>query len=262
VSPPGMLDRPYVVVLVNASADGRLALGPNLTWWDRLVDPRTKKPDEAFQTLFREARSTIKHIHNPQAHMHGAGSLIKEGAPLQPLPPYEGDPRALYQDFLPDDVVHQPGREVWAAIVDGRGRLRSGDFGEGDRLGKDWLRLTSRSAPAAYLAFLQRERIPYLIAGEQRVDLRAVLGKLKDKLGIGCVLSMAGGRLNGALLRAGLLDEINIIYRPELIGGTQTPTPFDSPELAPDEWPTRLRLISAQVRGEGHVWLRYEVHVS
>jgi riboflavin biosynthesis pyrimidine reductase len=118
---------------------------------------------------------------------------------------------------------------------------------------------TSPVAQAEYLAFLQRERIPYLIAGQERVDLAAAMRKLKTELGVTCVRSTAGARLNGALLRAGLLDEVNIIYRPELIGGTETPTLFDSPELAPDEWPTKLRLVSALVRGEGHVWLRYEV---
>ena len=91
------------------------------------------------------------------------------------------------------------------------------------------------------------------------MDLPAAMRALKSKLGVTCVRSTAGARLNGALLRAGLVDEVNIIYRPEIIGGTETPTLFDSPELGPDEPPTKLRLISAQVRGEGHVWLRYEV---
>lgn len=252
-------ERPYVVVLVNVSVDGRLALGPNLTWWDRLADPRSKESHQAFRGLFREVRNTIAYIHHPQAHLHGAGSLIRERDVLKPLPPFEGDPAVLYQDFLPDEIVHQPDHEVWPTIVDGRGRLRRGDFGEEDPLGRDWLRLTSHRAPAEYLAFLQRERIPYLIAGEERVDLPAVLGKLKRKLGMSCIESLAGGKLNGALLRAGLVDEINIIYRPEAIGGTETPTLFDSPELGPDEWPTKLRLLSTQVWAEGHVWLRYEV---
>ena len=48
-------------------------------------------------------------------------------------------------------------------------------------------------------------------------------------------------------------------FFPAVIGGFETPSLFDSPELKPDEWPARLRLISAQVQPEGHVWLRYEV---
>jgi len=65
--------------------------------------------------------------------------------------------------------------------------------------------------------------------------------------------------LNGALLRAGLVDEISIEFFPAVIGGFETPSLFDSPALKPDEWPTQLNLISAQVQAGGRVWLRYEV---
>jgi 2,5-diamino-6-(ribosylamino)-4(3H)-pyrimidinone 5'-phosphate reductase len=97
------------------------------------------------------------------------------------------------------------------------------------------------------------------VAGEGRVDLRLALQKMCSRLGVTSLLSTAGGRLNGALLRAGLVDEINVDFLPAVIGGFETPTLFDSPDLKPDEWPTRLKLISAQVRQEGHVWLRYQV---
>jgi riboflavin biosynthesis pyrimidine reductase len=83
--------------------------------------------------------------------------------------------------------------------------------------------------------------------------------KLASQLNITCVLSTAGGKLNGALLRAGLVDEINVEFFPAVIGGSDTPSLFDSPELKPDELPTQLKLISAQVQADGHVWLRYEV---
>lgn len=253
------LGRPYIVVQVSVSADARVALGPNRTWWEEMGDPRAKSSAEGNDALWREVEHDIKRIHNPQAEMQGSGSFVKEGEPLAPLPPYEGDPDTLYRDYLPDEVIHRPGHEMWLVVVDGRGRMRSGYKGTEDHPGNHMLHLTSYAAPGAYLAFLQRERIPYLIAGQERVDLEAAMRRLKEKLGVTCVRSTAGARLNGALLRAGLVDEINIIYRPEIIGGTATPTLFDSPELEPDEWPTPLRLISAQVRAEGHVWLRYEV---
>jgi riboflavin biosynthesis pyrimidine reductase len=124
------------------------------------------------------------------------------------------------------------------------------------------LHLVSYGAPVEYLAFLQQEQIPYLIAGEPRVDLKSVMEKLKAILGVNSLRSTAGGKLNGALLRAGLVDEINIIFRPEIIGGFETPALFDSPDLQPDEWPTRLKLISVQARADGFVWLRYETLTS
>jgi hypothetical protein len=39
------MNGPYIVVRVSTSVDGRVALGPNRTWWDDLADPRCKTPD-------------------------------------------------------------------------------------------------------------------------------------------------------------------------------------------------------------------------
>jgi 2,5-diamino-6-(ribosylamino)-4(3H)-pyrimidinone 5'-phosphate reductase len=55
------------------------------------------------------------------------------------------------------------------------------------------------------------------------------------------------------------VDEISIEFFPAIIGGFETPALFDSPALKPDEWPTRLKLISAQVQAEGRVRLCYRV---
>jgi riboflavin biosynthesis pyrimidine reductase len=65
--------------------------------------------------------------------------------------------------------------------------------------------------------------------------------------------------LNGALLRAGLIDEIELEFFPAVIGGFNTPSLFNSPDLKPDEWPARLELLAVQQRPNGCVWLRYRV---
>jgi riboflavin biosynthesis pyrimidine reductase len=256
-----MLDRPYIIVAVSTSVDGRMALGPNRTDFDEMADPRCLAAGKGGDELWREIVSNIDRIHKPQAGMMGSGSFVKEGEELKPLPPFEGDPGLLYQDFLPAEIVHRPDHKAWMVVVDGRGRKRDGYKGT-DIPGNHMLHLVSYGVPAEYLAFLQREKIPYLICGEQRVDLKCAMEKLKAVLGVNCLLSTAGGKLNGALLRAGLVDEINIIFRPEIIGGFETPSLFDSPELKPDEWPTRLKLVSVQVRADGFVWLRYETLTS
>lgn len=256
-----MTHRPYIIVQVSTSVDGRMALGPNRTWWDDLADPRCKSPDKGNDALWREIEGNIHRLHKPQAELQGCGSFVKEGEALKPLPPFAGNPESLYQDFLPDAIVHRPDHKTWLVVVDGRGRLRTGYKGT-ETPGNHMLHLVSYGAPVEYLAFLQQEQIPYLIAGEPRVDLKSVMEKLKAILGVNSLRSTAGGKLNGALLRAGLVDEINIIFRPEIIGGFETPALFDSPDLQPDEWPTRLKLISVQARADGFVWLRYETLTS
>lgn len=250
------MHRPKVVVMASASVDGRVTIAPGvlLLFGEKRWDAVCGQSD-----VF----AWLKLTHRPDATLEGSGSFATEGAELEPLPPFDGDREALYQDFLPNEIVHRLGHRGWFTAVDGRGRIRWA-VKDGSAWGGEWegwyaLTLAAGHTPPEHLAYLRRERVPYLVAGAERVDLRGALEKMRASLGVTCVLSTGGGRLNGALLRAGLIDEINIDFCPAVIGGFQTPSLFDSPELGPDEWPARLRLLSTQTRADGHVWLRYEV---
>lgn len=252
------MNRPRLVVHAVASLDGRMSLGPNRTGFEDVADARWQAIWASGETGDQRLRR-LRQLHQPQVFLEGSGSFVREGDELMPLPPVQGDPQSLYQDYSPPTVVERPGHQGWFAVVDGRGRMRSGVKEFEGWPGWHSLHLVSHGVPPEYLAYLQRQGIPYLIAGRQRVDLPRVLEKLAARLNVTCIVSTAGGRLNGALLRAGLVDEINIEFLPGVIGGMDTPSLFDSPDLEPDQWPVRLRLLSAQVESAGRVWLRYEV---
>ena len=252
------MSRPTVVVCQQASVDGRLAVSPGKLLlygdvrWEAIAGPLDF---DAFQWL--------RTSHDVQATLEGSGSLVREEDEPEPLPPIEGDPAPLYEDFLPAAVLRRPDHRGWFTLVDGRGRVRQW-IKDGGVFGEAWagwhlLILAGRHTPTSYLAALRDLEIPYLVAGQGRVDLRMALEKMGSLLGVTSLLSTAGGRLNGALLRDGLIDEINIEFLPAIIGGRETPSLFDAPVLGPDEWPTRLELLSAQVQAGGRVWLRYRV---
>jgi riboflavin biosynthesis pyrimidine reductase len=253
------VDRPRVVVSVSTSVDGRVALrrdsllmdeGASAVW-QAMCPPSAKSLEDA-----RTAQ--MESLYHPQAILEGSGSLVHDSAgPLTGLPAELEEPaEVLYTDFLPKEVVERPEHEKWFAVVDGRGRVRWSMKSVG---GTDVLVLVAHATPVEYLAYLRRERIAYLVAGQDRVDLGAALRRMRERLGVTCVVSTAGGGLNGALLRAGLIDEIQLLIMPAAIGGLGTPALFDGPELADGEAPARLRLLSSRVEGDGLVWLRYEV---
>jgi riboflavin biosynthesis pyrimidine reductase len=251
------MERPRVVVSVVASVDGKVTLTrqqilmqqPSARLWANMVPPDADPLHEDFLELVRQQYECT-------ATLQGSGSLAADDAELQPLPAFEGNAAELYADFLPPEVTGQPSPpHMWFTAVDSRGRIRWTE----KHPGWDVLVLVCRSTPADYIGYLRRQRICYLVSGHDRVDLATALSTMATKLGIRCVLCEGGGGLNGALLRAGLIDELSLTLAPGLVGGLGTPSVLDGPPLAVGERPTPLRLLSLHTDMAGTVRLRYEV---
>lgn len=249
------MDRPYVVTFTLASLDGKITLAPDvlLLHGDERWSEMAGSVDDVYQRLMNQ--------HHPGAFLEGSGSFLLDNATVEPLPAPEGQAGDLYRDYLPDPVVNHPQRRGWFTAVDGRGRIRWMFKEWPDEAWAGWhaLALVGRHTPAGYLAYLRREEIPYLVAGTGPVNLGLALEKMRTILGVKTLISTAGGRLNGALLRGGLVDEVNIDFFPALVGGRGTPSLFDAPPLRPDEAPVRLRLVTAEVQGSGRLQVRYRV---
>lgn len=243
------MDRPKVVVYGDVSVDGRLTVAPDVL----LLRGDPRWPGGA--TNQTAAYHRLMDIHRPEATMEGSNAFVARGAGPEPFPAVEGDTGHLYEDYMPRSAVERPGHRGWFVVVDGRGRVR---WAFKEHEGWHLLILASGETPPAYLASLRRQEIPYLIAGGSRVDLSEALGKL-GALGVSTVLVTSPGILGGALLRQGLVDEINLEFFPSVIGGTETPSLFRSPGLGETERPARLSLISNETLEDGRVWVRYRV---
>ena len=106
-----------------------------------------------------------------------------------------------------------------------------------------------------------RINVSYIFCREDReIDISATLETLNRELGIEHLMLEGGGGANGALLRAGLVDEISLVISPVIDGSTGAPTVFNSGSTdlgpAPIE---RMVLANHQVLDGGAVWLRYRL---
>jgi riboflavin biosynthesis pyrimidine reductase len=252
-----MPERPRVVVGVGASADGKVALTrdallmhqPSSKLWGAMVPP-------AADPVPIDIIEVVRQQYGGNAILEGSGSLVAEDTILSELPTYDGDTAELYQHFLPPEItgLRSP-PHMWFTVVDSRGRVRWTEKHEN----WDALVLVARSTPADYLGYLRRERICYLVVGAERVELRRAIAAMGTELGISAICSTAGGGLNGALLRAGLIDELHLSLAPALIGGLGTPSIMDGVPLSVGEPATRLQLLSVHTDTGGTVRLHYAV---
>lgn len=153
-------------------------------------------------------------------------------------------------DFVVDD-----GSKSFAVAIDASGRLswKSNDV-NGDRL----VVVLSERATSAHLDTLRAKGISYLFAGKRELDLGLALEKLRQHFGIRRICIQGGGKINGAFLNEGLIDELSLVVVPVVDGEMQTPTAFDVLGRAKHS-PAKLRLLGVETLDRGAVWLRYRV---
>ncbi len=145
------------------------------------------------------------------------------------------------------------------AVIDSRGQIRSWSQIKKEPYWRSAMALCSRSTPQEYLDYLQKRRVEYIVTGEDHVDLRAALEELNARYGVKTVRVDSGGILNGALLRAGLVDEVSVLVGPCLVGGTTPRSMFVAPDLTSSEGVIPLKLAHVEQMRADTIWLRYEV---
>jgi riboflavin biosynthesis pyrimidine reductase len=152
-----------------------------------------------------------------------------------------------------DHLIGDPQASTFAVAIDPGGKLGwTGNAIEGDHL----IEVLSEQVTDAYLHYLQRRRIFYLICGRDTVDLAAAMQRLAELFPIRTLLLQGGGYLNGSMFNLGLVDEVSLMLLPvadshpghtALETGTRTTLPRVSD----------LQLVSMQRMDGGVVWLRY-----
>ncbi len=204
--------RPWLRVKVAASLDGRTALANGISQW--ITGPEARRDGHHWR-----AQSC--------AVMAGIGTLLAD------------DPRLTVRDV---ETSRQPAR----IVVDRDLRLPAS------------ARVLEGGNVLVFAAMAEQERVDVLTrAGAEvivipdargKVDLARMLEELARRE-MNEILAESGSRLNGALLNAGLVDELVLYFAPHLLGGTARGM-FDLPELTRLDQRVALRLHDARRIGE------------
>lgn len=154
-----------------------------------------------------------------------------------------------------DHIANKNSKRL-AIGVDAKGVLR---FQNNEVDGDHVVLLITQRISDDYLAHLESAGVSYLFCGKKEVDLSVALRKLGSSFHLRKLMLQGGGKFNGAMLHAGLIDEISHVIVPIVDGGVGISSFFDIPGDAPPKAAATLRLLSQKQLPGSVSWLRYRV---
>lgn len=148
--------------------------------------------------------------------------------------------------------------ERLAIFMDPHGKLQ---YERGDIDGDAIVAVLGEAVTDDYLSMLQERGVSYCFAGTDGHDIRKAVDVLGKTFGRHKLLLEGGGRINGAFLKAGIINEISLMIYPGIDGLCGVASSFDWIG-AKDEQPANgqaLRLKHVEKRENGVLWLQYNV---
>jgi riboflavin-specific deaminase-like protein len=214
---------PYVLLNAAITADGKIA--PASRRFEAFGGPR----DRAH---LLELRATA------DAVMAGARTVDLDRVNLGPGP-------ARYRRLR---LWHGLAECNLRVIVSGGGTLRS-DAEIFHHRFSPIIVLASERISRRNLRRLQSVADEVKVIGKTEVDFAAALRWLRAKWKVRRLLCEGGGEVNGALFRAGLVNELHLTLCPMIFGGRDAPTLADGDGVKGLAEATRLRLVSMKRAG-------------
>jgi riboflavin biosynthesis pyrimidine reductase len=226
--------KPHVICLMVASVDGRT------------LNSR-QRPKRSGGELFERIHDEL----GGDAWLIGrvTGSEFAKGKPY---------PASTKATFPREPWFARRDAKAYGVVLDAQGKI---GWGRSDIGGDPIVVVLTEQVSDAHLAGLRSENVSYIFAGKSELDLALALDILNRELGVKRLLLEGGGGANGAFLRAGLVDELNLVIVPAVDGAKGAPSVFDSTEAETDQRApvTAMTLESSRTLDGGAVHLRYRI---
>lgn len=193
--------KPHVTCLMASSVDGRTL---HSRW----------RPKGTAGDLFEQVHDEL----GGDAWLIGrvTGSEFAKGKPY---------PTGTSQRYPREPWLPRRDADSYGVVLDAHGKI---GWGRADIGGDPIVVVLTEQVSDAHLEGLRGEGVSYIFAGERELDLGRTLDILNRELGIERLLLEGGGGTNGAFLRAGLVDELQLILCPAIDGAKGAPSVFDS----------------------------------
>ena len=223
--------RPTTVLTMIATLDGKAVVGPSGTTWGIGT--------EVDHLLFKQIQR------NCDAVIVGAGVMRADDIPYPRISPEEAERRTR--------LGLRP-KPLWI-LVSGTGRV-SPDLRAFRADAENTLLITSEDADTSALEALEGKTQIRAI-GRGSVDIPAMMHALRRDFGIRRLNSLGGPILNGAMLEAGVLDELFLTLAPKIQNGSESVTLFEGRAFPPEHL-AAASLLSIYRSGD-ELYLRYRL---
>ena len=114
-----------------------------------------------------------------------------------------------------------------------------------------------------HIAHLIKDKYQNLIIlNYEELDLKVLLKDIAEKYSVDYLTIQSGGTLNGLFLRENLIDYVNIVIAPLLVGGKETSTLIDGEAITSSEELNKLKaleLLECNQLNNSYIQLKYKV---
>lgn len=216
------MERPYIICHMLSALDGR-------------ITGKFMRTEKASQAAGEYAR--IRSGYNADAWLYGTVTTKEFTNGRKPA-------LEKVDDIPSGDHIAGTDAEHYYISVDTAGEIgwESSVYRKAGRPDAHVIEVLTENTPIEYKAYLRKQGVSYIIAGDDALDCRIAVEKLYSLFGVRKLLICGGGVVNWSFLQAGVIDELSLLVAPVADGDPSTVTLFEKSELLPEHAPVIFRL--------------------